>query len=115
MVVLYWRRSIKDPVSGQKKKPAQNPGLKYPHFIHPAPFWGEGTCDSSVLPLYLIPGYAMPSQPGRHSGGAKPLERLHFLSFEQEHVFDFEFWNTMLITFFLVISFTTWWLNGTIP
>jgi hypothetical protein len=55
------------------------------------PLLERGTCDSSVLPLFLIPGYTMPSQPGRHSGGAKPLERLHFLSFEQEHFFDLNF------------------------
>jgi hypothetical protein len=63
------------------------------------------------MTVYLIPGYTTPSQPGRHSGGAKPLERLRFWSFEQEHSFDFEFWSTMLITFIPVISFTWWWLT----
>ena len=81
----------------------------------PSPLLGGGTWDSSVLPVYLIPGYITPSQTGRHSGGAKPLERLRFLVPEQEHFFRSKFWNTILITFFLVISFTSWWLNGTIP
>ena len=55
------------------------------------PFWGGGACDSSVLPVYLIPGYTTPSQLGRHSGGVKSLERLEFLVPEQEHFFDLNF------------------------
>jgi hypothetical protein len=33
-------------------------------------------------------GYTTPSQPGRHSGGEKPLERLRFWSLNKEHFFD---------------------------
>jgi len=44
------------------------------------PLGAGGVCDSSVLPVFLIPGYTMPSHLGRHSGGAKPLERLRFWS-----------------------------------
>jgi hypothetical protein len=65
--------------------------------------------DVQVSMLYLIPGYTTPSQPGGHSSGAKPRERPAFLVTEQEHFFDFEFWNTMLITFFLVISSMSGW------
>jgi hypothetical protein len=56
--------------------------------------------------VYLLPGYTTPSQPGRHSGGAKPLERLRFWSLNR---------NTILITFILVISYTSWWLNTAAP
>ena len=44
-----------------------------------------------VGPVYLIPGYTTPSQPGRHSGGAKPRERPAFFVPEQEHFFDLNF------------------------
>jgi hypothetical protein len=35
MVVLYWCRSIKDPVSGQKRKPVHNPGTPISSFFNP--------------------------------------------------------------------------------
>jgi hypothetical protein len=54
-------------------------------------FGGGGAFDSSVLPVYLIPGNTTQSQPGRLSGGAKPLERLSFLVPKQEHFFDLNF------------------------
>jgi len=61
--------------------------------------------------VYLIPGYTTPSQPGRHSGGAKPLGASAFLVLWTGTLFRSEFWNTILITFILVISFTSWWLK----
>jgi len=59
----------------------------------PCPLLGPGgACDSSVLPVYLIPGYTTASQLGRHSGGANSLERFFlFLVPEQEHFFDLNF------------------------
>jgi hypothetical protein len=53
--------------------------IERPSSASPAPFGGGGTCDSSVEAVYLIRGYTTPSQPGRHSGGAEPLERPAFL------------------------------------
>jgi hypothetical protein len=42
------------------------------------PLGAHGACDSSVLPVYLILSNTTLSQPGRYSGGAKPLESQRF-------------------------------------
>jgi hypothetical protein len=76
--------------------------IERPPLRQPCPLWGRGHMRFICMTVYLIPGYTTPSQPGRHSGWAKPRERPAFLVTEHEHVFDFEFWNTMLITFFSI-------------
>jgi hypothetical protein len=45
-----------------------------------------GAGDSSVLPVYLIPGNTTSSQPGRHSGRAEPLERQRFWSLNRNNI-----------------------------
>jgi len=85
--------------------------IEGPPCASPAPFGGGGACDSSELPIFLIRSHTTPSQPGRHSGGAKPLERLRFLILRTGTRFRSELWNTILILFSLVISFTNWELK----
>ena len=62
-----------------------------PPCASPAPIGGGGACDSSVLPVYLIPGYRTPSQPGRHKWRGEAPGASAFLVSEQEHFFDLNF------------------------
>jgi hypothetical protein len=76
----------------------------------PAPIGGGGACDASVLPVqkfsvFLCTGNTTLSQPGRPSGGARPLERqmmlddfygafffrfdiVHWLQMQQNFLYD---------------------------
>jgi hypothetical protein len=54
-------------------------------------FLGRGRMRFISITGVSDPGNTTQSQPGRHSGGAKPLERLSFLVPEQEHFFDLNF------------------------
>jgi len=73
-VIIYPDLERRQGGSSINKGYSHNPAT---NFLFYAPFGGGGTCDSSVVPVYLVPGYTTPSQPGRHSGGAKSLERFY--------------------------------------
>ena len=78
-----------------------------PPLRQPCPLWGRGACDSYVLTVYLIPGYKHHRNQGAIVAGQKPLSDCVFGPWT-ETLFRSEFWNTILIIFSLVISFTGW-------
>jgi hypothetical protein len=87
--------------------------LNAPPLLHQlCTFWGRATCDSfcsTGIPdpwLYdaIITG-------ARKVVGRSPGSVPRFWSLYQGTLFRSEFWNTILITFFPVISLTGWWLK----
>jgi|WetSurMetagenome_2_1015567.scaffolds.fasta_scaffold57884_3 hypothetical protein len=81
-----------------------------PPLRQPCPLlWAGAHAIHFVFPVYLV--IQRHHNRGAKSGGAKPRERLASLVPVPGTLFRSEFWNRILATFFLVISFTSWWLK----